>query len=111
MTKNIWIKVMAIVVLTMVVGTSSLSFADEGKRVVKSRGKITYPELAHKMNVSGTVRVEVVVGANGAVKSAKALGGHPLLIESALSAAKQYKYEPGAESTETISFDFNPSGN
>jgi hypothetical protein len=49
----------------------------------------------------------VVVAPNGSVKSAKALGGHPLLIDAAVTAAKGFKYEAGSEETkESIEFKF-----
>lgn len=81
------------------------------KRAVKTQGKPAYPELAKRMNVSGSVKVELIVLPNGSVKSAKALGGHPLLIEAAVSAAKNSKYEPAAaETTEVMEFKFNSAG-
>jgi len=76
-------------------------------RKPKSKVSPAYPELAKKMNVSGTVKVEIVIAPNGSVKSAKALGGHPLLIESALDAVKKWKFEPASEeTTQIIAFDF-----
>jgi TonB family protein len=81
------------------------AMADDRKP--KSKVLPTRPELAKKMNVSGTVKVEIVIAPNGTVKSAKALGGHPLLIESALDAVKKWKFEPGSEeTTQVIAFDF-----
>jgi TonB family protein len=57
--------------------------------------------------VSGFVKVEVVITPAGTVKSAKALGGHPLLIESALDAVKKFKYEAAAsETTQVVIFTF-----
>jgi TonB family protein len=88
------------------VSLSSLAFADG--RQTKSKSTPAYPELAKRMNISGTVKVEVTVAPNGHVLSAKAMGGHPLLIESAVSAAKQFKYEPSPEETkEIVEFKFN----
>ena len=82
--------------------------AQEAKRSMKTPGKPAYPELAKRMNVAGAVKVEVVVAPNGTVKSAKALGGHPLLIDAALAAAKNTKYEPASEETkELITYNFN----
>jgi protein TonB len=79
-------------------------------RKAKTKVAPGYPELAKKMNVSGTVKVEIVIAPNGSVKSAKALGGHPLLIEAALDAVKKWKFEPaGEETTQTVAFDFKPS--
>lgn len=76
-------------------------------RKVKSKVNPTYPELARKMNVSGTVRVEVTITPAGGVKGAKALGGHPLLIDSAVEAVKKWKFEAAAaETTQVIAFDF-----
>ena len=98
-------------VLGLMASLSGLAFAQE-KRTIKQRGNPSYPELAKKMNVQGTVKVEVMVAANGVVKSAKALGGHPLLIEAAVNAAKQMKFEPAAGDTrEEIPFNFTLNTN
>ena len=81
-----------------------------GGRKIKTKGAPIYPELARKMNIAGTVKVEIVIAPNGTVKSAKAVGGHPLLIDAALDAAKKYKFEPGSEETTTqIAFEFKPT--
>ena len=41
-------------------------------------------------------------------KSAKAIGGHPLLIDASVNAAKQFKYEAATEETkEIVEFKFN----
>lgn len=76
-------------------------------REVKSKVTPVFPELAKRMNVTGVVKVEVTVAPNGQVKTAKAIGGHPLLIDSAEKAAKGFKYEAAsAETKETIEFKF-----
>jgi len=68
-----------------------------------------YPELARKMNITGTVKVEVVVAPNGSVKDAKVVGGHPVLAGAALEAVKKWKFEPAAvESTGIVDFKFEP---
>jgi TonB family protein len=55
------------------------------------------------------VRVEVVVAANGSVKSTKLLGGSPILGQSTMKAIKQWKYAPaGAEETITVKVEFDP---
>ena len=101
-------KLSAIALMAIVVGTSTLALAD---RSIKQQGRAAYPELAKKMNVTGTVKVEVKVAANGSVISAHAIGGHPLLIDAAVSAAKNTKFAPGEESTETITFNFTNNNN
>jgi TonB family protein len=56
------------------------------------------------------VRVEVTIDRNGQVATAKALGGHPLLIPAAVEAAKKWRYEPGpGDDTSVIEFKFSPA--
>jgi protein TonB len=82
---------------------------EELLRRAKNKVQPAYPELARKMNISGNVRVEVVVAPNGAVKQAKVVGGHPVLANAALDAAKQWRFEPAArDSTGVIDFKFEP---
>jgi TonB family protein len=101
----------ALVVLGLLMCISALGAAQE-KRTIKQRGAVSYPDLAKKMNVQGIVKVEVLVLPNGAVKSAKAIGGHPLLIDAAVNAAKNFKYEPAAaETKEEIPFNFSLNSN
>ena len=82
---------------------------DEILRRAKSRVQPSYPDLARKMNISGTVKIEVTVAPNGTVKEARIVGGHPVLASAALDAAKKWRFEPGAgESTGIIDFKFDP---
>lgn len=76
-------------------------------RKAKNHPDLVYPELARKMNISGTVKVEIVIEPNGTVKSAKAVGGHPLLIDAAVDAAKKFKFETATEETTgVLPFEF-----
>jgi TonB family protein len=68
-----------------------------------------YPDLAKRMHITGVVKVEVAVRANGSVKSTKVLGGNPVLIESATDAVRKWKFEAAtAESTEVLQLTFDP---
>lgn len=83
--------------------------ANAEDRKIKSRINPAYPELAKRMNAAGTVRLEVQVTPSGEVKNVKVLGGHPLLVNAAQDAVKQWKYEPANETTTTIvEFKFAP---
>lgn len=83
--------------------------SEELARRAKSRIQPAYPELARKMNISGTVKIEVVVLPNGTVKDARVVGGHPVLAGAALDAARKWRFEPaGGESTGVIDFKFEP---
>ncbi len=78
-------------------------------RRAKTRVQPVYPDLARKMSIGGTVKVEVVVLPNGTVKTARVVGGHPVLATAALDAAKRWRFEPSpGESTGVIEFKFDP---
>ena len=82
---------------------------DEIVRRAKNKVQPTYPELARKMNLVGTVKIEVVVAPNGSVKDARVVGGHPVLAGAALDAAKKWRFEPAStESSGVIDFKFEP---
>jgi TonB family protein len=77
-------------------------------RRAKTKVQPVYPALARKMNIVGTVKVEVVVEPNGLVKEAHVVGGHPVLANAALDAAKKWRFEPSsAESSGVIDFKFD----
>jgi TonB family protein len=66
-----------------------------------------YPDLARKLNLAGTVRIQIAVTPSGVVKDAKVLGGHPLLAGAALDAAKKWRFEPSAtERNGVLDFKF-----
>jgi TonB family protein len=98
----------ATVVLAMIIGLAAPASA-EGRKI-KVKVAPTYPELARKMQVSGSVKMEVTVTPAGAVKTVKVIGGHPLLVEAASDAVKKWKYEAGPdETTESVEFKFSPA--
>jgi TonB family protein len=83
--------------------------AQEGARKVKTSVTPVYPELAKRINLSGTVNIEVTITPSGTVKAAKVIGGSPVLVQSALEAVKRWKYEPGpVETTQVVTFNFHP---
>ena len=82
---------------------------DEIVRRAKTRVDPAYPELARKMSLSGTVKIEIVVAPNGSVKDARVVGGHPVLANAALDAARKWRFEPAStESKGIIDFKFEP---
>lgn len=56
--------------------------------------KPAYPPEAKKVKASGTVYVEVMIGKNGKVESAKAVSGHHLLTKAAEQAAMVSGFAP-----------------
>ena len=83
------------------------SSSEEGKRKVKARVAPVYPDLAKRMNVTGKVKIEVVITPDGRVKSTRAVGGHPLLVQACLDAVKEWKFVTAPEeTTQIVEFDF-----
>jgi TonB family protein len=81
----------------------------EGTRKLVSRAEPSYPSLARRMGISGTVRIEAVVAPNGSVKSTSVIGGHPVLAQSAQDAVRKCKWEPAShESKEIVILNFRP---
>lgn len=83
----------------------------QGELIRKTKTKVApvYPALARKMNITGTVKVLVVVSPSGNLKDTKVVGGNPLLVNAVMDALKKWKFEPAdSESTGTMEFKFEP---
>ena len=94
----------------LVTGSSPAWGQVEIARAVKSKVSPAYPELARRMNLVGVVRVEITVSANGLVKNAKLIGGHPILASAALDAVKKWHFETASgETTGVVQFRFDPA--
>jgi TonB family protein len=109
-TSKSWMKlVLSGVLVTGMIfaGTLPIS-AQEKERRAKSQVKPVYPELAKRMRLSGKVRIEVTITADGAVKSTRVVGGHPVLAEAAKDALRGCRFEAAAgETTQIMDFVFN----
>jgi len=53
-----------------------------------------YPVIAKQTKVQGVVQIDAVLDTDGSVIEMKVVSGHPLLIQAALDAVRQWKYEP-----------------
>ncbi|MGA7218878.1 MAG: energy transducer TonB [Candidatus Sulfotelmatobacter sp.] len=105
--KTLLILMLAISTATTVVALNAQDTkSDVGRRTV-SKIQPSYPEIARKMNLTGTVKVAIVIAPNGSVKDAKLTGGHPVLGNAALDAVKKWRFEPASvESSGTVTFKF-----
>ncbi len=98
---------MAVAVLAMLILVVALAAQDAGGRKPKSKADPVYPEMARRFHLSGTVKVQVVITPAGTVKSAKAVGGHPVLADAAVDAARKWRFEPSnEETTQVLAFNF-----
>jgi TonB family C-terminal domain len=77
-------------------------------RPVKSRVNPVYPELAKRMRVSGVVKLEAAVDAQGKVTDVKEVSGNHMLALAAKEAVLQWKYVPGpSDTSEAVEISFN----
>ncbi len=54
------------------------------------------------MRIEGSVKADVLVAPNGTVKSVEIKGGHPLLVQSAQNALREWEWEPAPHETHEI---------
>jgi TonB family protein len=81
---------------------------ESAKRKVKTKVTPDFPALAKQMNVTGKVKIEATISADGRVTNTKLVGGSPLLVSSAVDALKRWRFEAAPKETiEIIEFDFN----
>jgi TonB family protein len=82
--------------------------ADAAKRKVHSKVDPQYPDLAKRMNLTGIVKIEATISADGHVTNTRVVGGSPVLVGAATDALKKWRFEPAAkDSVEIIQFEFN----
>jgi protein TonB len=72
-------------------------YALSEKPEVLNREEPRYPELARKAGIEGMVVVKVLIGTKGDVEKVEVVKSHPMLDESAMEAAKKFKFKPGKQ--------------
>jgi len=91
--------------LTLGVGSSQ---AQEGRKALSNPAP-TYPDVAKKLRLVGTVKVQVVIGADGKIKGTTFVGGHPVLVNAVEETLKNWKFAPSSgETTMLLEFNFHP---
>jgi len=71
-----------------------------------------YPPLARNARVQGQVVLTAIISKDGTIQDVRVLGGHPLLVQAALDAVRQWRYKPyllngepvEVETTVTVNF-------
>ena len=69
------------------------------RRTVITRVAPVYPELAHRMGITGTVVVHVTILPNGTVSDTHVESGHKLLAPAAEQAVHQWRFATAPDST------------
>ena len=98
----------------LVAASAGLSWAQEvsfNRKAVKMVA-VPYPSILKSKGIGGTVKLRVLVNANGTVKDVQVLGGNPILSDCSVKAVKQWVFA-ASEKEESIelSVAFDPNLN
>ena len=75
-----------------------------------------YPPLAKTARIQGQVILHAVISKSGSIENLQVMSGHPMLVQSALDAVRQWKYKPyilngePVEVDTTVTVNYNLSG-
>jgi len=64
-----------------------------------------YPSMAKLAHVQGDVVLQATISKTGQIENLRAISGHPILIQAAMDAVKQWKYRPYALNGEPVAVD------
>jgi TonB family protein len=99
--------VLATIALAAAIAAAQQSSVDDAKRKIKFKTNPQFSDLARRMNLSGKVKIELVIAPDGHVKSSRAVGGHPILVQSCMEAVRGWRFEAfPEETTQIIEFEF-----
>ena len=97
----------ALLAIALCLGVGNLQAQDSRK--VLSNPTPIYPEVAKRLRLVGTVKVQVVIGTDGKIKETSFVGGHPVLVNAVEETLKNWKYAPSSSETSTLlEFNFHP---
>jgi protein TonB len=74
-------------------GPVRVSQGVEGAKLVFNPRPV-YPRIAIETRSQGVVRLEAIIGADGKIRNLRVLSGSALLVNAALDAVKQWRYQP-----------------
>jgi len=64
-----------------------------------------YPPLARQARIQGNVVLHAIISKDGRVEQLSVISGHPLLIQSALDAVRQWRYQPTTLNGDAVEVD------
>jgi protein TonB len=80
-----------------------VSTMDPAKLLVQP--KPLYPQIAKVAGVQGTVVLHAIVSRDGSIQSLQVVSGHPMLVNAALDAVRQWRYKPTLLNGEAVEVD------
>lgn len=75
-----------------------------GVQEAKLLNKVTppYPPLASRARIQGTVQLQAIIGKDGTVQNLRVIDGHPMLVQAAVQAVQQWRYQPTVLNNEPV---------
>jgi len=73
--------------------------------MVIARPNPVYPPLARQARIQGNVVLHAIIDKDGKVSELQVISGHPLLVQSALEAVKNWRYRPTQLNGEAVEVD------
>lgn len=69
---------------------------------------IGYPDIARGAQIQGSVDIEIIISSDGAVSSANAVSGHPVLKQAAEKNVRSWKFDPNSAGNRplTVKYEF-----
>jgi protein TonB len=58
------------------------------------RPQPVYPPLARSARVQGAVLLQAIISREGTIEHLQVLSGHPMLVQAAINAVRQWRYRP-----------------
>lgn len=62
----------------------------------------TYPPLARSARIQGQVLLQAVISKQGVIENLRVLSGHPMLVQAAIDAVRQWRYRPYVLNNEPV---------
>jgi periplasmic protein TonB len=72
---------------------------------IVARPNPAYPPLARQARIQGNVVLHAIIDKDGTVTQLEVVSGHPLLVQSALAAVRQWRYQPTLLNNEPVEVD------
>ena len=64
-----------------------------------------YPALARSAHIQGAVILQAIIRKDGTIQQLRLLSGHPLLVQAAVEAIRQWRYRPYLLNNEPVEVD------
>ena len=79
----------ALLAMALSLGVANLQ-AQEGRKALSNPAP-AYPEVAKRLRLVGTVKVQILIAVDGRIKEKTFIGGHPVLVNAVEETLKNWK--------------------